>query len=814
MRRAVAIQAVILLLVITFIIVFSSVAFAYGQPGLTRLSLAPVSAAGETDGVATFGGAMPSATQLNGLRAMGLRVQAMSKVPLALLRGPRAAMIEAVTVRGLARDVYPNDRLQYFSTASDVAISADQVQAMGVNGAGVGVAIVDSGIDATHPDLAARVKHNMKMVDAGTGTGPIILTTEALPANDSDTSSGHGTHVAGIVAADNTDGKVLGVAPGADLIGYGMGDAIFVFSAVVAYDHLLGAAKDWKIRVVNNSWGSSFRLFDPDDPINQVTKAAHDAGITVVFAAGNATTEMSLNPYSAAPWVISTGNGTLNHQREPSSSGGLQYDNSVLGPLPAGDEKHLAFTGDRIGIYHPSLSAPGANIVSTAALTGTLVLGNTDRTASASGTSMASPHVAGIAALMLQRRPTLTPDQIKGALQATAGLMPDTIDPTKVQPFWQVGYGYANAKAAVDLVSRHRFNDKALARLQADVDDRVLDDRDYEVVATDYFSFNAAPVTVNGTPDRKQYAIAVPATTKAIKALVSYPSAGYVGVNPFNYSITVVDAAGKVVATSTPQSSAGVSNLFVDFSSGSYAYGTWTVNVVGEQGAQDQDTLMGTLVSVAVHQLKPQVRVSATMPVFTAGGSQTFYFTPGATGLASSPEGCNLQAGAPKGGLATTRSAGACQSGSMGYAINYGVGDAAVFTSAPLVAPLTIGGPATLRFYLVDPAQPAWVATQNPRLAIEIDAVDANGELLLAVGAAEWTVCNGSPAVCNTGAQPVAGMYSANIPPITLPAGSRISVIAFESAAVASASRTVYGGAGLAGNYSDAGITLTTGTLQ
>jgi hypothetical protein len=58
--------------------------------------------------------------------------------------------------------------------------------------------------------------------------------------------------------------------------------------------------------------------------------------------------------------------------------------------------------------------------LNTAALTGTLVLGNTDRTATASGTSMASPHIAGIAALMLQRRPTLTPDQIKGALQVTA----------------------------------------------------------------------------------------------------------------------------------------------------------------------------------------------------------------------------------------------------------------------------------------------------------------------------------------------------------------------------------------------------------
>ena len=795
------------------IVLFASSAFAYTQPGLNRLAAQPATVTGATDGVATFAGVKPTAAQLDALRALGLQVQGLDNLPLALLRGQRSAMIDAVT-RGLADDVYPNDPLVYYSNASNVAMRADQVQALGINGAGVGVAIVDSGIDATHPDLARRVTHNMKMVDSGTPVGPIIIPTEQLPFNDSDTSSGHGTHVSGIVAADNTDGKVIGVAPGASLIGYGMGDAIFVFSAVIAYDHMLTKRVDWGIKVANNSWGSSFRLFDPNEPINQATKAAHDAGITVVFAAGNSSTEMSLNPYSAAPWVISTGNGTLNHQRNPSSSGGLQYDNSVLATLPAGDEKHMAFAGDRIGLYHPSLSAPGTNIVSTAAHTGVAVTSSPDGTASATGTSMASPHVAGVAALMLQRAPALTPDLVKSALAVTSSLMPDVADATKVQPFWQVGYGFADAKAAVDLVGRRRFTAKALARMQTTADTRVLGDRDYKVLATDYWSFTAAPLTVNGTPDTRSYSVNVTSATKAVKALVSYPSLGYVGLNPFNYSVTLVDAAGKIVAVSTPQSNAGVSNLFADLTTGSWTYGTWLVNVRGEQGAQDQDTIMGTLVSVAVHQLTPQARVSPTMPVFTATGSTAFYFQPGAAGLATSPEGCNLQAGAPSGSLATTPAAGACQSGSMGYAVNYGLGDAATFTSVPLAAPLTVGGPATLRFYLTDPAEPAWIVAQNPRLDIEIDAVDANGELLLAVGAGEWTVCNGSPRVCNTGPQPVGAAYTVNLPPITLPAGSRLSVLLFETAAVASASRTVYGGAGLAGNYSDAGITLTTGTLQ
>src|SRR5947199_234179 len=83
--------------------------------------------------------------------------------------------------------------------------------------------------------------------------------------------------------------------------------------------------------------GSSFRLFNPDEPINQATLQLYGAGIVVVFAAGNSTTEMSLNPYSAAPWVISVGNGTLSRQRNTSSSGGIQFDDSFLTLLPATD---------------------------------------------------------------------------------------------------------------------------------------------------------------------------------------------------------------------------------------------------------------------------------------------------------------------------------------------------------------------------------------------------------------------------------------------------------------------------------------------
>jgi hypothetical protein len=157
----------------------------------------------------------------------------------------------------------------------------------------------------------------------------------------------------------------------------------------------------------------------------------------------------------------------------------------------------------------------------------------------------------------------------------------------------------------------------------------------------------------------------------------------------------------------------------------------------------------------------------------------------------------------------------------MGYAVNYGAagaagGTPANFTSAKLTAPMTVGGPATIKFYMTDPLQSAWVTAQSPFMEFEIDAIDDNGDLVMAVAASQQYVCatvNGTT-TCKTGPTPVGGTYTFDIPPVTLPAGTRISVLAYAAQVVTSTARTVYGGRGLSADFSDAGVTFTTGTLQ
>ena len=587
--------------------------------GLSRL-LAVHSPTTVTRGIATFD-AVPTGLQVTALSGLGLEVQPMRHVPLALVSGPVAAMESAVAT-GVARDVYPDEPIELLDTASSDAMGAASLRAAGLTGKGVTVGVVDSGCDASHPDLADHVVHNVKLYSAEYANIPpdssntIVVPIEEGPYQNTDLGSGHGTHVAGIVAADSTtraDGSRFGVAPDAELVCFSIGEILFTTAVVTAYDFMLDQPDLWSIDVVNNSWGNSYRMFDPRDPVHVVTRAVADQGVVVVFAAGNSggqNAEMGLNPFSNAPWVLSVAAGTLDHHRATFSSNGLRYDNSE--PVTVGAGGHTVFTGDRVGVYHPDVTAPGDDISSTCDTAGNpLVIGpcpppNYDN-ATASGTSMASPHVAGAAAVLLQANPALTVDQVRTALQATA--TPVAAADGSALPFWQVGYGYVDLEAAVALVTG-RNAAKNLAKAQSRADARVLAEDGFRVVRSDFWTYDAPRVAVAGS-DSRTVSASVASPVSHVKVSLSHPSGAVLNLSgPFSYTVTVRDAAGNVVGVTseTITQGAGTASVLVDLSAAGATYGTFTFEISGELAVSDPDTfdsesLLGRMVTLQVAQL-------------------------------------------------------------------------------------------------------------------------------------------------------------------------------------------------------------------
>lgn len=304
-----------------------------------------------------------------------------------------------------------------------------------VTGSDVTVAVLDTGVNGLHPDLAGRVVNNVLLASTlGVGVGfNYPLSVEHLPTTD--LVDGHGTFVAGIIAGSGqmSGGKYNGVAPGANILGLSAG-ALNMFFVLEGFDYLLTKGADYGVKVVNCSFSAN-TLYDPNDPVNVATKMLTDQGISVVFSAGNAGPgNSSMNPYALAPWVVSVG---------ATDSAGRLASFSSRGAF---------------GRSGPSLVAPGVSVVSTRSLGVLGVMGVLGLESGSdlqyltpaelpfytrsSGTSFSAPQVAGAIALMLDANPSLTPPQIQDILQRTATPMP---------PYYahEVGAGMLNVHAAV-----------------------------------------------------------------------------------------------------------------------------------------------------------------------------------------------------------------------------------------------------------------------------------------------------------------------------------------------------------------------------
>ncbi|HEY9232897.1 MAG TPA: S8 family serine peptidase [Blastocatellia bacterium] len=396
---------------------------------------------------------IPGADDLNALRAAGILGGTLfHNLPIVLVNASKT-QIAALSTLASVRSIYSNKTFEFFADDTRVvtgqrSVMSDRVLTsrnggLPVSGQGVTVAVIDTGIDATHPDLTygQQVIQNVRIADLQGSAPTFMYPTVAEGLNDTDLTMGHGTLVASLVAGTGaaSGGYYGGLAPGAKVLGLSAGDAnlFFVLSAM---DYVLSHRLDQNIRVVNCSFGVS-GVYDANDPVNIATQVLHDNSINVVFSAGNRGDQAnSLNPYSVAPWVIGVGAATKS------------------GALSSFSSRGAAGYGD----FYPTLVAPGqaivgaratgVNVVGTSGLSygmastdndlQTIAPSNLPRYTSSSGTSFAAPHVAATIALMLQANPSLQPDQVKSILQ-------DTATPMLGYSRYEVGAGYLNTYAAV-----------------------------------------------------------------------------------------------------------------------------------------------------------------------------------------------------------------------------------------------------------------------------------------------------------------------------------------------------------------------------
>jgi serine protease AprX len=318
-------------------------------------------------------------------------------------------------------------------------------QELGLDGSGIGVAVIDSGITAWHDDLADPADGSQR-VDR-------FVNFIGSSATRSD-EYGHGTHVAGIIAGNGFDsgGARSGIAPASRLVvlkvlnGSGQGR---ISDVIAALDYVVTHKAELNIRVVNLSVATGVYESYNLDPLTQAAKRVVDAGIVVVAAAGNnGRSPQGLTQYGGitapgnAPWVLTVG--------ASSHMGTIDREDDTIAPFSSRGPTAI----DRAA--KPDLVAPGVGIESLSAPNSTLyntksayLLPGTASTSyppylSLSGTSMATPVVTGTVALMLQANPALTPNAVKAALQFTA-------ETNTAYDALTQGAGFLNAQGAVEL---------------------------------------------------------------------------------------------------------------------------------------------------------------------------------------------------------------------------------------------------------------------------------------------------------------------------------------------------------------------------
>ena len=377
------------------------------------------------------------------------------------LRGPEPAAIGAAdaTLAGAGR-VWLNGRVKATLGDSVPHVGAPTAWDAGFDGTGVSVAVLDTGYDPTHPDLAGQVSQARNFTADETVTD----------------GHGHGTHVAATIAGTGaaSGGERPGVAPGADLL-----VAKVLDDAGSGFDDWVIAGMEWAVDqgadVVSMSLGKPWGD-DGTDPLSlAVDRLTETSGTLFVVAAGNAGPfEQTVGAPGSASHALTVGATTKDDGTADFSSRGPRLGDHAI---------------------KPEIVAPGVDIVAARAAGTTLGNLVDEHYTSLSGTSMATPHVAGAAAIVAQQHPDWRAGQIKALLTATSVPLAD-------QPVTFQGAGRLDVAAAVGSPVTVDHGTLSLGRVAQDAGDRVRD--------LTYHNASDQPVTlrlsadVSGTGNPKQ----------------------------------------------------------------------------------------------------------------------------------------------------------------------------------------------------------------------------------------------------------------------------------------------------------------------
>jgi serine protease AprX len=288
-------------------------------------------------------------------------------------------------------------------------VRAAKTWSMGVTGAGVTVAVVDTGVD-TSGDLAGQVLH----------------AEDFTSEQDNADNYGHGTFVAGLIAGTGaaSSGSIKGVAPAAKLVSLkiaGRDGSTDVTRVLEALEWIVDFRDAYGIRVVNLSLGFDAQQSYLVDPLDFAVERVWNAGVVVVAAAGNGNNAPgSITSPGNDPMVITV--GSSNDKTSVSLTDDKLATFSSVGP-----------TTD--GVTKPDILAPGRSVVSSRSPGSTIDVTYPSSAidagyAKGSGTSFSTAIASGVAALVIQRTWSLTPDQVKQRMTSTGRIIGGSSSPT------------------------------------------------------------------------------------------------------------------------------------------------------------------------------------------------------------------------------------------------------------------------------------------------------------------------------------------------------------------------------------------------